>query len=125
MFRNKHIIRASFVALFCAIIATIYFYRYFTIKNIVVDSLIKENNKISSNYVDNIWEKFVDSATSIKIKSLRDALEDDKFKEFSRESLNFLSSHNRLKISVYNVHSLEFLSNNKYKIEKTTIFGFF
>ncbi len=119
MFQNKQIIRASFICLFIAILASILFYRYFTINNIILDSIIKDNNKIVSSYVNNIWNNYDNRENPIKLTDIENAIQNKVFRDFTTSSLNYLQTLPKAKISVLNSEGEEFLTTNAATITPT------
>jgi len=125
MLQNKHIIRASFVALFLAIIASILFYRYFTIQNVIIDTIIQDNKKIVNYYLDNLWNTQTDEARA-KYNDIQAAVKDKSFINFSKDTLEYLKKFDKTKISILNQKGDEFIattSNSLEEYENTSIFN--
>ncbi len=116
MFQNKQIIRASFIGLFIAILASILFYRYFTINNIILDSIIKDNNKIVSYYINNIWDNYDNKTNSLKFTNIEDAIQSKNFRDFTSSSINYLRTLPKAKISILNNEGDEYLTTNPDQI---------
>lgn len=112
MFQNKHIIRFSFIGLFLAILASILFYRYFTLKNIVLETVLKENKKIVSRYVNDIWNKHIPQAKLLKTSELKEAIKNKEFNDFTLETLNYFNNQTYEKISILNATGEEFFTTN-------------
>ena len=125
MFQNKHVIRASFVGLFLAILASIFFYRYYTIRSIVVESVLKQNTYITKYYVNNIWNKYVDSASLLKPRNLSDSVKDKNFKDFANESLKYLKDQRIPKIDIININKEVFLTTRENELVQNTSFNSF
>ena len=116
MFQNKQIIRASFIGLFITILASILFYRYFTINNIILDIIIKDNNKIASSYINNVWNNYNNKTDILKFKTIQAAVQNDDFRNFSKNSLQYLSNLEKTKISIINSEGNEFLTTKQDEI---------
>ncbi len=125
MFQNKHIIRASFVALFLAIIASILFYRYFTIQNVIVETITQENKKIVSYYLNNIWNIQSNATKVIKYNDIQTAVKDKAFLNFSKETLDYLKKFDKTKISILNKRGEEFISTTRFTLQECNVTSFF
>ncbi len=115
MFRNKHIIRASFLGLFLAILVSILFYRYFTVKNIVLDSVIEDNRKIYDYFINEICSK---NTTGIEILASKkipaELIKNRDFIEFAKKVTDFIKTQNKSKISIYTKDEREIISSNDF-----------
>ena len=123
MFQNKHIIRLSFVGLFLAIIASIIFYRYFTLKNIVLDSYVKENNKIVSYLRENIWNEYINVVNIIQDENmdLDKVIKDENFRKFSSKTMSYLLKQSKEKISILSPSGKEFLTTSRSNFNKENL----
>lgn len=121
MFQNKHIIRFSFIGLFLAILGSILFYRYFTLINIVLESVKKENHKIVNYYIEEIWNKNPEAIKILKNKKLTDAIKTQSFNRFTLETIQYFKPQNSEKISILNSKEIEFLTTNTSNFRKLNI----
>jgi two-component system, cell cycle sensor histidine kinase PleC len=118
MFQNKHIIRFSFIGLFLAILASILFYRYFTLKNIVLDSLEKENSKINKHFTREVWNKYENATLVIKHKDLNLAINNKEFIEFSQKIVDYFTPQKSVKVSILNATGKEFITTKDRMLKK-------
>lgn len=118
MFQNKHIIRASFLSLFFAILACILFYRYYTIKYIVLENVIKDNSKIQTYFTDNTKSSIEGIEVIQKKKQLEEYISDKDFRNFIYRTSSYISKLNKLKVSVYSLFNEEIISSNNLSLEE-------
>ncbi|NDB83271.1 MAG: sensor histidine kinase [Alphaproteobacteria bacterium] len=119
MLQNKHIIRASFIALFVAILSSIMFYRYFTLKDIVLETVVKENNKIYAHFIDEIYSK----SSMIDLLHSENAgpelLASSNFRNFASDSIKFFTRLNKIKVSILTPNNTEIISSSDEPITHT------
>lgn len=119
MFQNKHIIRASFIGLFLSILGSILFYRYFTVKNIVLETVIKENNKIHSYFIDEICNNNMGVQILTTKQSIKDSLNSLEFRDFVEKTIDFISSQNKIKISIFSINDEEIITSSEIKLSRS------
>ncbi|MDX1916454.1 MAG: HAMP domain-containing sensor histidine kinase [Rickettsiaceae bacterium] len=116
MLQSKHIIRASFIGLFLAILSSIMFYRYFTLKDIVLASVIKENNNIYQQFQEGL-QKYPGAVDMLNShKTLVDLMHKEEFRDFAQETVNIFTRANRIKISIITSNNTEIISTNNVTI---------
>ncbi len=116
MLQNKHIIRASFIALFLAILSSIMFYRYFTLKNIVLETTIKDNYKIYSSFIHDVCAKSSNLNLLTKSDEIATLLNNENFKDFAQMSLNLFAEQSKIKISILTPNHFAVISSTDQSI---------
>lgn len=124
MFQSKHVIRVSFICLFLSILSCILFYRYFTLLNIVLPEVSKNNNKIASTYTSRVWKKYLDSAPLSSNVNIEESVKNENFINFVSDSLNYLTESNVSKVEIYNSAQKVIISTNENNITKNKASGF-
>lgn len=120
MLSNKHIVRTSFLGLFFAIFASIIFYRYFTIKNIVLHSVVEDNRKIYDYFINDICSNNIVALEIMSSKKTQSELiKNNEFIEFAKTVSNFIKIQNKSKISLYTKDNREIIASNDYKFSPT------
>lgn len=109
---NKHIIRLSFIGLFLAIIAHIVLYRYFMIKNIVLQEVSTTNSRVAEIYYNQIWQKYSDTTSKLATQDYRTLLTQEDFINFASDSIKFFENIGITGITLYDIEGDKFLASN-------------
>ncbi|MDX2050177.1 MAG: HAMP domain-containing sensor histidine kinase [Rickettsiaceae bacterium] len=120
MLRNKHVIRSSFVGLFIAILGAILFYRYFTVKSIVAEEIIRENDKIYSHFMNKICKNSDCYKLLSQNEDLYELLTSDKFRKFAQQTLTFFGEQSKIKLSIFSANNIEVISSSSMVFSKKT-----
>src|ERR1700677_2091730 len=111
--QNKHIIRLSFIGLFFTIIAHIILYRYFMIKNIVLEEVAAANSHIAEIYYDQIWGKHDSITSKLSDQDYKTLLSDQGFIDFASDSIKFFENVSLASITLYDTSGDQFLASNE------------
>lgn len=102
----------SFVGLFLTIIAHIVLYRYFMIKNIVLEEVSATNSRIAEIYYNQVWQKYSSTTSKLEKQDYRTLLTEEDFINFASDSITFFENIGIADITIYDIEGDKFLAAN-------------
>lgn len=116
MLSNKHIIRFSFIGIFCAILVSMFYYRYFMIEHVIFQNHQNNNIELAKIYKTTIWDKYPEQTAKLHHNNFQNLLSDSNFVDFLKETVDFFNNVKIAKVNFYNPQGSAFLSNNSFEI---------
>ncbi len=113
MLQNKHITRLSLIGLFLNIIASMVWYHYFILEEIILKRVIAENSKIANLYKSEVWDMNAGTTQKLSSVNYKELMQDQDFINFVKSSAKFFTSTNS-GISLFDNKGNKFIASNHH-----------
>jgi two-component system cell cycle sensor histidine kinase PleC len=127
MIQNKHIIRLSFIGLFCTIVANIVLYRYYIIEEVVLKQVSDANTHFAEVYRSRVWDNHKNAIAKFNDKNYHNLMTDMDFIDYAKDSVNLLKNTNS-SVTLYNAEGRKILTNtgiNIVRVDKYTSLDYY
>jgi two-component system cell cycle sensor histidine kinase PleC len=114
--RNKNLIKISFVIVLFGLIIHTFYYRYFLIKDLIINKIAIENQQTAQIYSKIIWNNNFSAVKLLQKHNYREFISNDVLSKFIKNSLEFFSIIQTEQVKLYNRSCTECLSSNNKHI---------
>lgn len=117
MIQYRHIVRLAFLGLVINIIINTFYYRYFMIKELVINQVGVDNEWSANFYIKNVWQKHKTAINKLHQSNHIALLQDSDFIKFAVNSIEALANINT-DITVYDMRGNAMISTSVARITK-------